>query len=105
MPYILVNSAPSSSAPSDVSWAVYQVSSPSFLAASSRAFMSARAAAGAKTSAATTARRANPFINSSLSVTLLLLGRYDHTERQATSAGRIKRAHAARQISRPGDLL
>ena len=35
--------------------------------------MSARAAAGAKASAATTARRANPFISSSLSMTLLLL--------------------------------
>jgi hypothetical protein len=36
--------------------------------------MSARAAAGAKTSATTTARRANPFIGSSLGKTLLLLG-------------------------------
>jgi len=37
--------------------------------------MSARAVAGAKASAATTARRANPFIGSSRCKTLLLLGR------------------------------
>src|ERR1700716_2069910 len=53
--------------------------------------MSACAAAGAKTSAATTARRANPFIGSSLSKTLLFF-----VGRDTTTGGGRKKAGAAR---------